>query len=634
MSFISLFMQALAINLPIRKIGNQNFYVYEVQKKENIYSVCNKLNITRADLVKYNPKAAEGIKSGDKLFFPVENSSSSADSPKAPQIIHKVQNDETLYGISKLYDVTPEQIVANNPEATAGVRNGDQIVIPQKEEKSDNNITVQVPADSVITYTIKQGETVADLIKLYDTSIESLFMLNPRVAPYEYTAGKTIKIKVGDNKHTDATQDAQFVSYIASKGETFSTISDKFNTPVEAIHQANPEIKAVKNKMKIYVPLIESNESVITPEGLPEDAYEVYDSIQDVIKSQQIDVALILPFMLSQQKLNKQALLYTEFYRGFLMALDSRSDVIASPINISVFDSSDSISLINDIIASDTIANAKYIIAPDNPEQLNAIAEYGNKINANVYNPFIVKNDLYLSNESVCQLNIPHELMIEKVISYLDNEFADTEIIFLSVGDLPEKDIIPTLRDALIRSHGDSHIQHLTMESFSSEDMSAAIETGKSYLIIPTNSSKSMVARINHGLKDLKVARQDVRMTLFGYPEWITYQNDYLDFFKNFNTVIYSRFYADESSVEYKEFVDKYKSEFNAELANAVPQLGILGYDLGNCIINDILTGDNSSYEGLQNILNFVESPNYKGLLNNAVFIIKFTPFAIERIVR
>ncbi|MDE6715562.1 MAG: hypothetical protein K2J74_03675, partial [Muribaculaceae bacterium] len=242
---------------------------------------------------------------------------------------------------------------------------------------------------------------------------------------------------------------------------------------------------------------------------------------------------------------------------------------------------------------------------------------------------------LYTSNQSAYQLNIPVETMIDKVMDYLQHQFEDEEVIFLSIDNLAEKDVIPLLRKSMINSKGKDKVHEISMETLSTETLEEMMESGKSYLIIPTNSSKSMVARINFGLKELKNNREDIKISLFGYPEWITYQNDYKDFFKALNTTIYSRFYANEESVEYKDFENQYNDNFNCSLMNAVPVFGALGYDLGNAILNEIINIDSTTFEGVQNVINFTNKNNtVKGNVNDAIFIINFDSDGINRIIR
>ena len=53
---------AYSINLPKRTIGNTEFYCYKVAAKETIYGISRKLNVSKDDLMKYNPALVDGLK--------------------------------------------------------------------------------------------------------------------------------------------------------------------------------------------------------------------------------------------------------------------------------------------------------------------------------------------------------------------------------------------------------------------------------------------------------------------------------------------------------------------------------------------------------------------------------------------
>ena len=44
--------------------------------------------------------------------------------------VHFVQAGNTLYGLTKLYKITAEEIVAANPEVTSGLKEGQKLMIP------------------------------------------------------------------------------------------------------------------------------------------------------------------------------------------------------------------------------------------------------------------------------------------------------------------------------------------------------------------------------------------------------------------------------------------------------------------------------------------------------------------------
>ncbi len=77
-----------ALDLPIRTINGVRYYYYEVRKNETVYGVSQRLGISRADIVRHNPAAADGLRRGTTLYFPVAeyagNDADDIDSPELP----------------------------------------------------------------------------------------------------------------------------------------------------------------------------------------------------------------------------------------------------------------------------------------------------------------------------------------------------------------------------------------------------------------------------------------------------------------------------------------------------------------------------------------------------------------------
>ena len=55
-------LSARDMELPTTRVNGREMYYYDTQRGENIYGVAEKLGITRDELVKYNPAAADGLR--------------------------------------------------------------------------------------------------------------------------------------------------------------------------------------------------------------------------------------------------------------------------------------------------------------------------------------------------------------------------------------------------------------------------------------------------------------------------------------------------------------------------------------------------------------------------------------------
>ena len=183
-------------DLPIQTIAGNQYYVYVVGKKETIYGICKKLNISKDEITKVNPKVADGIKQGEKIYIPVvknDNVAAEAAATEIPEEFHHiVKKGETLYGLSRMYNISQEEIIRRNPSAEQGLKAGQSIVIPQNREESITDVNT-ANNSSLLFHTIKSGDTLFNVAKRYNTTIENILMLNPGVSPTNFKIGRCRK---------------------------------------------------------------------------------------------------------------------------------------------------------------------------------------------------------------------------------------------------------------------------------------------------------------------------------------------------------------------------------------------------------------------------------------------------------
>jgi len=138
------------LNIPVvnknSKSLESNYTEHKVEKKQTIFAICKTYNITQDELVKHNPALVNGLVEGSVLKIPktstVNNVKESevvkltptADRPKKSNITHIVQPKETLYSISKEYQVDVADLIQLNPLAANGLNVNMQLSIPVSKE--------------------------------------------------------------------------------------------------------------------------------------------------------------------------------------------------------------------------------------------------------------------------------------------------------------------------------------------------------------------------------------------------------------------------------------------------------------------------------------------------------------------
>lgn len=113
--------------------------------------------------------------SQDKKSSPVRKTKSSATINGAKYLLHTVEKGQTLFAIAKFYKLEVNDIVLENPEAINGIKPGQVLRIPTDKKVALNDTS------NCIAHTVEKGETVYSITKKYNVSNERLKALNPEL---------------------------------------------------------------------------------------------------------------------------------------------------------------------------------------------------------------------------------------------------------------------------------------------------------------------------------------------------------------------------------------------------------------------------------------------------------------------
>ena len=144
-------------SLPTTVIDGQPVYKYEVQKSEGLYRISKRFGVSQETLLKFNKSLEnEGLKLGQIIFVPIVQTVDSSQ-----YVLHTLQPKETLYGLSRMYDVKVEDIEKLNPETSKRMAIGSTLLIKKKE--SAEVATATKPQEAVepakISETASQAKT-------------------------------------------------------------------------------------------------------------------------------------------------------------------------------------------------------------------------------------------------------------------------------------------------------------------------------------------------------------------------------------------------------------------------------------------------------------------------------------------
>lgn len=110
---------------------------HTVRKKETLFGIARQYGVDQSDLVARNPAIGASLKEGMVIVIPVARIANVPAAQLAPAVAdssinHLVQPSETVYSLSKRYDVTAEAIQAANGGLPQGLKAGSYVRIPAK----------------------------------------------------------------------------------------------------------------------------------------------------------------------------------------------------------------------------------------------------------------------------------------------------------------------------------------------------------------------------------------------------------------------------------------------------------------------------------------------------------------------
>lgn len=110
---------------PVRNVNNSSVHI--IRKGETIGSIAALYNVSISDLKKWNNLIDDNIKAGDKLIVSLDNKTTLSQSSKSKADMHIVKAGETLFSISRLYNVPVTRLKSLNGLTSSKIKVGDKL---------------------------------------------------------------------------------------------------------------------------------------------------------------------------------------------------------------------------------------------------------------------------------------------------------------------------------------------------------------------------------------------------------------------------------------------------------------------------------------------------------------------------
>lgn len=163
---------------------------------------------------------------------------------------HTVKEGETIYGIAKLYRVTPYAILQQNPEIknVEDLKPNTYLVIPLVsstatiDENVEEKTKEQVEPIGFVTHKVKRKETLYRLAKEYGVTEEQIKRYNTNLYSEPLQKKMVLKIPKYPKLKDPTEQDLEMLQYMVKPKETRWSIANKFGISLDSLEQLNPQL--------------------------------------------------------------------------------------------------------------------------------------------------------------------------------------------------------------------------------------------------------------------------------------------------------------------------------------------------------------------------------------------------------
>ncbi|MFD0933470.1 LysM peptidoglycan-binding domain-containing protein [Psychroflexus salinarum] len=413
----------------------QDLKTYQASSNEDLEDIASRFQVDMTTLKKLNPNI-QNERDLSKTLLVVPAQPNFKLNPRIQLIAYEVSPKETLYSISKSYNLKVKDLRSYNPFLyERELDYNDVIRIPTYELKDkdlDINQSVKNSEFSTLMHLVLPKETKYGISRKYGLTVKELEDLNSGIDEKEIQPGQFLKIKRPvDTLERRLPKNQNYAFLKVDSENSIKSISESYDVTEKELLESNPSLKfeGMSEGLVLKIPQVEE---------IDYSKYEVF-SLEDKLKYFNTKkIAVMLPLNLekteidtisSKSLLKNSGLLRIslDFYEGIQMAIDSAKTKGIS-VNLDVYDTKNDPYHVNQLL-NENFKNYQAVVGPLLDPSLKIVANYLERDNVPVISPLVNPNFEF---ENLFNTLPKDEEMQEVLITYLQNTHTDENLVILS----------------------------------------------------------------------------------------------------------------------------------------------------------------------------------------------------------
>ena len=595
---------------------------HTVVAKENPTTIAKKYGVSVDELIKQNPKIKDGkIDIGDVLIIPnkqkntqktEEKKEEKPAEKKSNQKLGKIylQPKQTIYGITKQYKISEEELRKLNPNLESHMKVGEALVLPEdkirkygdkaaqqevvdtpKKDREEEKKTQKLASEDG-AYVVQPKDTYYGITRKFNISQSELFALNSGLEQRGLRSGDIIIVKntassknvvtttkETSEKNTKPKEEKnippkevktktysveEYVTHEVKKGESAFGIVNKYNITYDQLAEMNGGLpNGIKQGMVLNIKKVNRQ----------------YVKADDDVFS----IALILPFGFDTND-TKYRTLSADFLIGAKLAAQ-RGMRDGKKVIINVIDAENENSFKNNL-AQINKTNTDLIIGPFFKSNVIEVLEYVKNEKIPVVAPFAHTEEMYKYNNLVI-VEPGNRVYAERIVREVKNAHSKEKVFIVGEENNPE---VIFLKEQLAKELSKTEIA--VVSSPSGIELEQNMVTGQSLpaVVILANDNNAVGAGFAKKIIELAKQTEGIKaFSMYYHP----------DFEKNVDPLSKANlvYLMDRKINTDGDFEKEVLAEFKKEYCRTPSKYTIIGFD----VVSDMLARE-SKGEVLRNM--------------------------------
>lgn len=414
------------------------FVRHRVKRKETIFGLTQKYNITEDQLKRYNTRLySETLERKMVLQIPVFPEVDPNEEKELDFEVYTVQPKETRWSIAHKYGISVDSLLILNPELdknTNYLAAGEELKLPRPKGDSLKEQKTEI----FTSYTVPPKMTLYSLGREYGVPTDSIVRLNPEIVK-EGGLKEGMVVRLPKKKDDEGVINTDnFIFYEVKPKQNIFRLTQNLKITREDLFRLNPALEnGLKAGMVLKLPK-EKAEELEVKNALVLDKINLLDSINIENRPK---LVFMLPFRLDKVNVNdrekaeeliknrRDLALSLGFYTGAMVALDSIKKLGVS-VDVKTYDTQLDQAKVKEILFRENLNGVNAIIGPLAPGPLDEVAVQAAAKDIPVIAP--ISSDSKLSHNNVFY-SVPRDVVLrDKMLSYMESIHKDENIVIIA----------------------------------------------------------------------------------------------------------------------------------------------------------------------------------------------------------